>query len=88
MPVRLSATERNSHDSFRGCGLAELVRMAEAVPLHERFARIRAAYPLPPPTGQVADKPFFDDLSGDGRHRTIGGSLADGEYAADPETMA
>jgi antitoxin VapB len=43
---------------------AELARTAEAVPLRERFARIRAAYPLPPPTGQVADKAFFDDLSG------------------------
>ena len=44
---------------------AELARMAEAVPLRERFARIRAAHPLPPPTGQTADKAFFDDLSGD-----------------------
>jgi antitoxin VapB len=43
---------------------AELARMAEAVPLRERLAHLRAAYPLPPPTGQVADKAFFDALSG------------------------
>jgi antitoxin VapB len=45
--------------------MAELARMAEAIPLRERLAHFRAAYPLPPPTGQVADKAFFDDLSGD-----------------------
>ncbi len=43
---------------------AELARMAEIFPLRERFARICAAYPLPPVTGQAADKAFFDDLSG------------------------
>lgn len=44
---------------------AELDRTAEAVPLRERFAALRAANPLPPPTGAVADKAFFDALSGE-----------------------
>jgi antitoxin VapB len=43
---------------------AELERAKEAVPLRERFAALRAKYPLPPPTGENADKAFFDDLSG------------------------
>jgi antitoxin VapB len=44
---------------------AELDRAAKAVPLRERFAALRAAHPLPPATGEVADKAFFDDLSGE-----------------------
>jgi antitoxin VapB len=44
---------------------AELHRAAEAIPLRDRFAALRAANPLPPPTGDVADKRFFDDLSGE-----------------------
>jgi antitoxin VapB len=43
---------------------AELNRAAEAIPLRERFAALRRAHPLPPPTGHVADKAFFDELSG------------------------
>ena len=43
---------------------AELARPAEAVPLRERFARLRGANPMPPATGETADKAFFDDLSG------------------------
>jgi len=42
---------------------AELHRAAEAVPLRERFAALRRAHKLPAPTGQAADKAFFDDLS-------------------------
>jgi len=38
--------------------------MAEAVPLRERFAALRREHPLPPPTGQAADKAFFGDLCG------------------------
>jgi antitoxin VapB len=41
---------------------AELDRAA--IPLRERFARLRRAHPLPPPTGRAADKAFFDELSG------------------------
>jgi antitoxin VapB len=41
----------------------ELDRIEEAVPLRDRFAALRAAHPLPPNTGESADKAFFDDLS-------------------------
>jgi antitoxin VapB len=44
---------------------AELKRMAEAIPLRQRIAEWRKDHPLPPPTGQRADKAFFDDLSGE-----------------------
>jgi antitoxin VapB len=44
---------------------AELDRAAEAIPLRERFAALRRTHPLPPRTGEVADKAFFDDLSGE-----------------------
>jgi antitoxin VapB len=43
---------------------AELERAREAIPLRDRFAKLRAAHSLPPPTGELADKEFFDDLSG------------------------
>ncbi len=45
--------------------LAELERPAEAAPLEERFAALRARYPLPAATGLAADKTFFDELSGE-----------------------
>ncbi len=44
---------------------AELHRIAEAIPLRERFAALRQDHPLPPPTGQAADKVFFNELSGE-----------------------
>jgi len=44
---------------------AELDRMAAAIPLRERIAAWRKQHPMPPPTGEQADKTFFDDLSGD-----------------------
>ena len=43
---------------------AELDRAAAAIPLRERFASLRRAHPLPPPTGKAAHKAFFDDLCG------------------------
>lgn len=43
---------------------AELARLTPVVPLRERFAALRARNPLPAPTGEAADKAFFDDLSG------------------------
>lgn len=52
-------------DAVRLAVAAELDRAAEAKPLRERFAALRRAHPLPPPTGQVADKAFFDQLSGE-----------------------
>jgi antitoxin VapB len=54
----------SKQDAVKMAVTAELGRIAEAVPLRDRFARLRAAHPLPPPTGAVADKDFFDDLSG------------------------
>ena len=42
---------------------AELERMEEAFPLREQFTALRAAHPLPPSTGSLADKAFFDELA-------------------------
>jgi antitoxin VapB len=49
-------------DAVRDAVKAELER---TIPLRDRFAQLRAAHPLPPLTGEVADKAFFDSLSGD-----------------------
>jgi antitoxin VapB len=54
----------SKQDAVKMAVSAELERTTDAVPLRERFAHIRAAYPLPPRTGQAADTAFFDDLSG------------------------
>jgi len=43
---------------------AELDRDVMALSLGTKFAQLRAAHPLPVLTGQIADKAFFDDLSG------------------------
>jgi antitoxin VapB len=51
-------------DAVRFAVQAELDRANEAIPLRQRAAALRAAHPLPPATGQTADKDFFDDLSG------------------------
>ena len=52
-------------DAVRRAVEAELARLAPKKPLREVFAEIRARRPLPPLTGEVADKAFFDDLSGE-----------------------
>jgi antitoxin VapB len=52
-------------DAVRLAVTAELERTRDAIPLRERFARLRKTHPLPPPTGTAANKAFFDDLSGD-----------------------
>ncbi len=44
---------------------AELERAEKAIPLRERVARLWEAQPLPRHTGQVADKAFYDELSGE-----------------------
>ncbi|CAM3183321.1 MULTISPECIES: ribbon-helix-helix protein, CopG family [Sphingomonas] len=48
--------------------LAELLGKPEPVPprpnLREWLAEYRRQHPLPPPTGLLADKAFYDDLSG------------------------
>jgi len=42
---------------------AELDRAKAAIPLQQRAAALRAAHPLPPANGQIADKGFFDNRS-------------------------
>jgi antitoxin VapB len=44
---------------------SELRRLPRQDQLRDRFAALRAEHPLPPPTGLVADKAFFDALSGE-----------------------
>ncbi len=44
---------------------AELARDAAQVPLLDRLERFWAENPLPPSTGAVADKAFYDALSGE-----------------------
>jgi antitoxin VapB len=55
----------SKQEAVRFAVAAELDRAAEAIPLRERFTALRHAQPLPPPTGHVADKAFFDELAGD-----------------------
>jgi len=55
----------SKQEAVRSAVQSELDRIASAVPLRERFAALRRAHPLPPPTGKVADKAFFDELSGE-----------------------
>ncbi len=55
----------SKQEAVRMAVQAELDRMAAAIPLRERFARLRRAHPLPPPTGKTADKAFFDELCGE-----------------------
>ena len=55
----------SKQDAVRLAVQAELKRIAEAIPLRERIAGWRREHPMPPPTGQMADKAFFDDLSGE-----------------------
>jgi len=55
----------SKQDAVRLAVRAELDRMEKAVPLCDRFAALRAAYPLPSRTGAAADKVFFDELSGE-----------------------
>lgn len=51
-------------DAVRLAVIAELRRMGDEIPLRERLAKLHAEHPLPPPTGKIADKAFFDELSG------------------------
>ena len=44
---------------------AELKREDEKLSLRERVERLWRENPLPPQTGEVADKAFFDELSGE-----------------------
>ena len=53
----------SKQDAVRLAVQAELDRACEAIPLRERFATLRGAHPLPRPTGRIANKAFFDELS-------------------------
>jgi len=44
---------------------AELERENKELPLREKLARWHKLHPMRPATGKVADKAFFDDLSGE-----------------------
>jgi antitoxin VapB len=55
----------SKQEAVRQAVKAELQRIADAIPLRERIATWRKEHPLPPPTGQAADKAFFDELSGE-----------------------
>ena len=61
------ASERglSKQDAVKLAVEAELSRSQQVVPLRERLQAWHAANPLPPPTGFIADKAFFDDLSGE-----------------------
>ena len=55
----------SKQDAVKMAVQAELDRAANLIPLRDRFAAARAKHPLPPPTGEQADKTFFDDVTGD-----------------------
>jgi antitoxin VapB len=55
----------SKQDAVKMAVQAELDRAANLIPLRDRFAAVRAQHPLPPPTGQQADKTFFDEVTGD-----------------------
>jgi antitoxin VapB len=65
--VAALATQRgvNKQEAVRLAVSNELGRTAAALPLRERIAAWHEAHKLPPATGLVADKTFFDELSGD-----------------------
>ncbi len=56
----------SKQDAVKRAVQAELAKTeVPRPPLRERFAALRAAYPLPRPAGDLADKRFYDELSGD-----------------------
>jgi len=55
--VKLAVQEKIERISAR--------KVPEGGRLRDRLAALRAKRPLPPPTGELADKAFFDELSGD-----------------------
>lgn len=52
----------SKQDAVRLAVQAELDRVVSAM-LRERLAQLRAIGPLPPSTGRISDKAFFDELS-------------------------
>ena len=61
-----SVRKLSKQEAVRQAVQAELRRVADAVPLRDRLAILRAAHPLPEATGELADKAFFDSLSDNG----------------------
>lgn len=61
--ARLRGTTKQ--DAVRLAVEAELQRASEAVPLRERLKKLWEDNPMPPRTGRIADKAFFDGLSAD-----------------------
>ena len=55
----------SKQDAVKMAVQAELDRAANLVPLRDRFAAVRAEHPLPPSTGERADKAFFDEVAGE-----------------------
>ena len=55
----------SKQEAVRQAVQAEIDRLKEATPLRERLEAYWRDHPLPPPTGEKADKTFFDELSGD-----------------------
>jgi antitoxin VapB len=55
----------SKQDAVKLAVQAELERTEASIPLRDRFSVLRATHRLPPTTGEVADKAFFDELSGD-----------------------
>lgn len=53
----------SKQDAVKLAVQAELDRDARTVPLRDRLAALRATHALPPATGAIADKSFFDSLS-------------------------
>jgi antitoxin VapB len=54
----------SKQDAVKIAVQAELDRVVNLIPLRDRFAAARAEHPLPPPTGEQADKVFFDEVTG------------------------
>jgi antitoxin VapB len=52
-------------DAVKFAVQAELARETKDLPLREKLALWHKLHPLPPATGKIADKAFFDDLSGE-----------------------
>ncbi len=52
-------------DAVKFAVQAELARENKDLSLREKLALWHKLHPLPPPTGKIADKAFFDELSGE-----------------------
>ncbi len=59
---RLKTTKQ---DAVKSAVKAELDRMTGMSTFRDKFEAFYERFPLPEPTGETADKAFFDELSGD-----------------------